>query len=256
MVNLVTLDSRAHRNLRISRHTSPQTGQVDAVSVIPREFQRLVAHYPIFFTKSAESGRFEPAALLGFQKKENLFFVEGRWDVAYVPLQIQRQPFSLVPRRSEAPGGGQGSSDIAIDLSSSQVQTGEGERLFDDDGQPSKYLQSITSILSALVTGSKEGYAFTGKLAELNLLEPVKINIEFVDHSEATLQGLYWIAAAALKALPAAQLADLRDREFLEWMYFQMASVSHMSSLVARKNKLLSGVTPPRHPESPDAGPG
>ena len=254
MVNLVTLDSRAHGNLRVLRHTSPQVAQVDAVSVVPREFQRLVAHYPIFFTKSAESGRFEPTVLLGFQKKENLFFVEGRWDVIYVPLQMQRQPFSLLPRRSEAPAGGQAAADIAIDMSSPQVQTGEGERLF-DDGQPSRFLQSITSILSALVNGSTEARAFTARLAELNLLEPVAINIEFVDHSEARLQGLYWIAAAALKALPAAQLAELRDREFLEWMYFQMASVAHMSSLVARKNGLLSGVTPPRHPKAPDVGP-
>jgi hypothetical protein len=280
MVKLVTLDSRAHGNLRVSRHTSPQIAQVDAVSVIPREFQRLVAHYPIFFIKSAASGRFEPVALLGFQKRENLFFVEGRWDVAYVPLQIQRQPFSLVPHRSDAPGGGPGSVDIAIDMSSSQVQTGEGERLFDDHGQPSGYLQSITSMLSALVSGATEGYELTGKLAELNLLEPVGINIEFVDRSETKLQGLYWIAAAALKALSGAQLAELRDRGFLEWLYFQMASVSHVSGLVARKNKLLSGVTterrpsgqrgnpqrgparespagtPPRQPEVPDAGPG
>jgi hypothetical protein len=249
MVNLVTLDSRAHRNLRVSRHISPQTAQVDAVSVIPREFQRLVAHYPIFLTKSAESGRFEPAVLLGFRKKENLFFIEDRWDAAYVPLQIQRQPFALMPHRNEAPGGGRASADIAIDLGSPRVQTGDGERVFQDDGQPSRYLQSVTSILSALVSGSAEGYAFTGRLSELNLLEPVKINIEFVDHSEARLEGLYWIASAALKALPAATLAELRDREFLEWLYFQMASVAHVSSLVARRNKLLSGVTPPRHPE-------
>jgi hypothetical protein len=248
MVNLVTLDSRAHRNLHVSRHTSPQVAQVDAVSVVPREFQRLVAHYPIFFTKNAESARFEPAVLLGFQKKENLLFVEGRWDVAYVPLQFQRQPFSLIPRVGAA---GQNSLDIAIDMSSSQVRTDDGQRLFYDDGQPSKYLQSITSILQALVSGSAEGYAFTGRLAELNLLEPVKLNIEFVDHSEARLEGLYWIAPAVLKALPATELAELRDREFLEWMYFQMASLAHMSSLVARKNKLLSGVTP-RHHETPD----
>jgi SapC len=239
MANLVTVDNRAHRNLRVSRHTMPQTAQVDAVSVVPREFQRLVAHYPIFFTKNADSARFEPAVLMGFHKKENLFFAEGRWDVAYVPLQFQRQPFSLIPRGPE-------SADIAIDMGSSQVQTTEGERLFHDDGQPSRYLQSITSMLSALVSGSKEGYAFTGRLAELNLLEPVKINIEFVDRSQARLEGLYLIAPAVLKTLPAEQLAELRDREFLEWMYFQMASVSHMSSLVARKNKLLSG----------DVGPG
>jgi hypothetical protein len=46
----------------------------------------------------------------------------------------------------------------------------------------------------------------------------------------------------------------LRDRGFLEWLYFQMASVSHVSSLVARKNKLLIGVTPPRWPEGPEVG--
>jgi hypothetical protein len=231
---------------------SSQVAHVDAVSVAPREFQRLVAHYPIFFTKSSANGLFEPTVLLGFQKKENLFLVAGLWDVPYVPLQLQRQPFSLLPR-GEAQGGGQASLDVAIDLDSPQVRSGEGERLFHPDGQPSKYLQNMTSILSALVSGTKEGYAFTSRLAELNLLEPVKINIEFVDHSQANLEGLYWIAAAALKALPAAQLAELRDREFLEWLYFQMASVAHMSSLVARKNKLLSGATPPRQAEGSDA---
>ena len=157
---------------------------------------------------------------------------------------MQRQPFSLKPRS----GGAQAGVDIAIDMSSPQVQKGEGERLFHDDGQPSRYLQNMTSILSALVSGAQEGHAFTGRLAELNLFEPVKINVEFVDRSEANLEGLYWIAPAVLKALPAAHLAELRDREFLEWLYFQMASVSHMSSLVARKNKLLSGVTTAREP--------
>jgi hypothetical protein len=96
---------------------------------------------------------------------------------------------------------------------------------------------------ATLVSGSKEAYAFTGRLAELDLIEPVRIDIEFVDGSETKMQGLYWIAAAALKALPAAQLAELRDREFLEWMYFQMASLAHVSALVARKNRLLSSAT-------------
>jgi hypothetical protein len=241
MVNLVALDSRIHKDLRVTRSTSRESAQVNVVSVIPREFPRLLAHYPIFFTKSTDSGRFEPAALMGFQRNENLFFVNGRWDAAYVPLQMQRQPFSLIPRRGDGAAAGQGSLDVALDMSSSQVQAQEGERLFLDDGQPSKYLQDITSMLSALVSGATEAYAFTGRLAELSLLESVSIDVEFVDRSEAKLQGLYWIASAALKALPAAQLAELRDRGFLEWLYFQMASLAHVSNLVARKNQLLSG---------------
>jgi hypothetical protein len=255
VVNLVVLDGRTHRNVRVAPRPTRECAEINVVSVVPREFGRLVAHYPIFFTKSTESGRFEPAALLGFQRKENLYFINGRWDVAYVPLQIQRQPFSLIPRRSDSPAGSQPSLDVALDLDSSNLRTQEGERLFLDDGAPSKFLQDITSILSALVSGSREAYAFTERLAELNLIEPVRIDVEFVDRSEAKLEGLYWIAAAALKALPAAQLAELRDREFLEWLYFQMASVSHMSGLVARKNQLLSGVTAARRPEVGNAGP-
>jgi hypothetical protein len=37
-------------------------------------------------------------------------------------------------------------------------------------------------------------------------------------------------------------LLELRDRGYLEWMYFQMASIAHVSGLVARKNRLLSAV--------------
>jgi hypothetical protein len=255
VVNLVVLDSQTHRNVRIVRRPTRECAEFNVVSVIPREFPRLLAHYPIFFIKSAESGRFEPAALLGFERKENLFFVNGCWDVAYVPLQIQRQPFSLIPRRSDNPASGQAAVDVAIDLDSPNIQAQDGERLFLDDGGPSKFLQDITSMLSALVSGSREAYAFTGRLAELDLVEPVRIDVEFVDGSEAKLEGLYWIAAAALKALPAAQLAELRDRGYLEWLYFQIASVSHVSGLVARKNQLLSGVTAARRPEVRNAGP-
>jgi len=247
VVNLVALNNQTHRNVRIATmRSSIEYAAVNAVSVIPREFQRLVAHYPIFFTKSTETGQFEPAALLGFARQENLFLMDGRWDAAYVPLQIQRQPFSLIPRPGDVAQGKRPALDVALDLSSPHVQTQEGERLFLDDGQPSKFLQTITSMLSALVSGSTEAYTFTGRLAELDLIEPVRIDIEFVDGSDTKLQGLYWIAAAALKALPAAQLAELRDREFLEWMYFQMASLAHVSALVARKNRLLSGVSAAR----------
>jgi hypothetical protein len=232
-----------HRDVRIAAtRPTQENAALNAVGVIPREFPRLLAHYPIFFTKNLETSRFEPAALLGFQPQENLFFADGRWDAAYVPLQIQRQPFFLVPRRTEDSDGKPPTLDVAIDMSQT-VQSHEGERLFLEDGQATKFLQNITSMLSALVTGTKEAYAFTGRLVELNLIEPVQINIDFVDGSDTKLQGLYWIAAAALKALPAAQLAELRDREYLEWMYFQMASISQVSSLVARKNRLLSGAT-------------
>jgi len=240
MTQLVALDSQTHRDLRVATWPAAEA-RVDVVSVVPREFPRLLAHYPIFFARTPATGRFEPAVLLGFQPGENLFLTERQWDVEYVPLQMQRQPFSLMERRAVQPGGQPG-LDVALDLSNPRVQRQEGERLYLDDGKPSQMLQTIASILRALIEGSQEAYAFTGKLAELGLIEPVRIDVKFVDESEKRIEGVYWIAAAALKALPAAQLAELRDLGYLEWLYFQMASLSHMSGLVARKNRVLSGL--------------
>jgi len=255
VINRVVLDSAIHRNVRIAA-TRPtiENAAVNVVSVIPREFARLLAHYPIFFTKNTETGRFDLAALLGFQAGENLFFADDRWDAAYVPLHMQRQPFSLVSSRAKVSDGEQPSLEVAIDLKQT-VQSQEGERLFLEDGQPTKFLQNITSMLSALVAGAKETDAFTGRLVDLDLIEPVQIDIEFVNGAETKLQGLYWIADAALKALPASQLAELRDREFLQWMYFQMASISHVSGLVARKNRLLIGVSKSRRSEAENDAP-
>lgn len=240
MTQLIVLNSRDHLNLRVSPSPTSQTAGMNAVSVIPHELPRLLAHYPVFFLKSQESGRFEPVALLGFEVGENLFYANGRWEVDYVPLQIQRHPFSLVQRPMTA--GAPASLDLAIDMDSPQIGSSEGERLFSEDGKATKFLEDRASMMQALVTGSTEAFNFTGKLAELGLLESVQIKVEFVDRSEKTLQGLYWIAAAALQKLTGPQLADLRDRKYLEWMYFQMASLAHVSGLVARKNRLISGV--------------
>jgi hypothetical protein len=254
VANRVVLNRQIHRNVRVAaKRPTRENALLHIVTVIPREFVGLLCHYPIFFTKNMDTGQFEPAALLGFQPQENLFFVEERWDADYVPLHIQRLPFSLVSRRAPPKDNEPPSLDVALDLDQA-VDSADGVRLFHEDGQPTEFLQGMTSMLSALITGGKEAEAFTGRLVELELIEPVQVKIEFVDRSETELQGLYWIAAAALKALPAAQLAELRDREYLEWMYYQMASLSHMSDLIGRKNRLLSGVSALRRPAPLNTG--
>lgn len=239
-MDLVALNSRTHRALRVSvERARTEHGAINMVGVIPHEFQHLLAHYPIFFVKSP-AGQFEPAAVLGFSAGENLFVADGVWDAAYVPLQIQRQPFALIPRPPDAAAGTQASLDLALDMENPVVQTEHGERLFNEDGEASAYLKNVGSIMNALVSGSKDAHEFAGRLAELNLLEPVRVDIEFVDGSTNQLQGLYWVAAGTLKVLPADQLAALRDRRYLEWMYFQMASLAHVSGLVARKNARIT----------------
>jgi hypothetical protein len=258
LTNLVALNSQTHRDMRIeAARASRELAGVNIVSVVPREFGRLLAHYPIFFTRSADGEPFEPAALLGFAPGENLFLSGHAWDAAYIPLQIQRQPFALMPRPGTGPRGAPNSLDVAVDLNSPYVRRdgeGPGERLFEDGGQSTSFLQKVSSMLSALVSGSQEAFAYTARLVELNLLEPVRLDIEFADRSTTKLEGLYWIAAATLKQLPPETLAELRDRDFLEWTYFQMGSLTQMPGLVERKNRRLAARVASAANPSPPGG--
>jgi len=221
-----------------------ENAEVNTVSVIPREFPRLPGSLSDLLHQKHGNRSIRAFRADGFQPQENLFFVDGRWDAAYVPLQIQRQPFSLITRRAEDSGEKPPSLDVALDMSQT-VQSHEGQRLFLEDGQPTKFLQDITSMLSALVAGAKETYAFTGRLAELSLIEPVQIDIEFVNGSETKLQGLYWIAAATLKALPAAQLANYAIASFSNGCTFRCISRARVGS-GRPQNRLLSGATAAR----------
>ncbi len=234
----VALNSLAHRNLKVDVHPSADYGDnIGMVGVIPREYGRLVAYYPLFFRKVGEEGRFEPGAMLGFGNDENLFLANGRWDALYVPLQFQRQPFAVW---SEGEGDA-AKLTVAIDTESPRLKPA-GEAIFLDDGRATDYLQNVTSALSELAQGAPVAFAYAAKLNELGLIEPVTLDIEFVDRSKLKLTGLYSISREKLAALKAKQLTELRDAGYLELLYYQLASMVHVSSLIARKNKIIAGL--------------
>ena len=235
MVNQVVLNHETHGDLRVVTYPSPRFGDnIGMVGVILREYQRLVAHYPIFFRKNAENGRFEPGALLGFSGTENLYLVDERWDAAYVPLHIQRQPFLIAPV-------GEGHA-VTLDIDSPRISKDSGKALFAEGGRATEYLQKVTSALKELAEGTGAAYAYGAKLAEFELIESVRLDVQFVDHSEVKLEGLYTINADKLQALPGDKLIELRDLGFLQLAYFQLASLSHVAGLVARKNRRISGL--------------
>ena len=53
---------------------------------------------------------------------------------------------------------------------------------------------------------------------------------------------LYSISRDKLQGLSARKLAELRDAGHLELLYTQLASLTHMTGLIARKNRRLSGL--------------
>ena len=236
MANNVALDKEAHRDLKVDTRPSEAYGDnIGMVGVVPREFARLVGHYPIFLRRTPTGDAFECGVVLGFGNTENLFLTGDGWDALYVPLNIQRQPFAVFSRPED------GNLVVTVDMDSPRLTRKGGQDLFLSDGAPSEYMKQVTGALNEMVQGARMGFEYTAKLEALGLIEKVHVDLKFADASTIKLDGLYSISRQKLQALPAADLAELRDLGYLEWIYIQLASLTHMNALLVRKNRILAG---------------
>ncbi len=198
------------------------------VLVVPREFPFLVPHYPIFFSKDSETGKFYAGAVLGFDVGENLFLDEGNKAVdAYRPLHLQRMPFYA----SEA--------GLGIDLDHPRVSAHEGKAIFNDDGSPSTYTQGVVNALQELRAGNEMSRIFIETLMSLNLIEPVDINVAFDDGKRLEINGLYQVNQNVLRELPDDKVVELFRRGYLQLIYYMIASIKQVPVLVQKKNRKL-----------------
>ncbi len=221
MTNIVALNNTAHRTLKVQ----PATGDSrNFVAVVVGEFSHLVVHYPILFSKNAQTGAFYCGAMLGFDPDENLFLDEGL--NVYRPLNTQRGPFYTV------------NDDLAIDLDHPGV--GKGQALFNDMGEPTAYLQSIMGLFRDLVPGQERTKLFIETLLTMKLIEPIDINAHFDDGTERTLTGLYTINKSNLRMLTDAQVIELFRRGYMQLIYLMTASLKQVPILAHKKNSRLS----------------
>jgi hypothetical protein len=237
---LEPLDNHKHRNLKVMTYPSAEFGdRVGMIGVVPREFTRLIAHFPLLFRKDAETGQFEAGALMGLANEENLFLKGRAWDATHLPLHVLRQPFQL-----QLVGVEDGKNQLIITLDPDHPRFGavEGERLFDDDGNPTSYLLRVQWALGQLADGLTESAAFFAKLTELDLIEPLRLDVTLASGEDIKLQGLYAVHDQRLKDLNGAALIELRDRGYLEWIYAHLASLSQLQPLAERKNR--ASITP------------
>lgn len=240
MNRLTALNSAAHRHIRVNQQqVLAQAAQLNMLPVVLGEFLKLCVQYPIVMTKNGATGQFTCIALLGFDKHENLFWHEDRWDALYVPLQVTRQPFFL-GTEPQAPGEAEPRRVVCIDTMSTSVRQAHGEAIFDEHGAETAYFQQVKQMLAALLDGEQQTDRFIRKLLALELVRPMRLEIEFVDQRKHRVEGLYTIDEERLKALPAPAITELHALEYLAPIYTMLASLGHIYSLVQRKNQLLS----------------
>jgi hypothetical protein len=245
---LTALNSVAHRNIRVNQQqVLAQAAQLNMVPVVLGEFLKLCVQYPIVLTKNGATGQFTCVALFGFDKTENLFWNADRWDAIYVPLQISRQPFFLgneaVGRQllHALPALPPSLAVVCIDTQHAAVKQTDGEALFDEHGGETAFLQQAKQMLAALLAGEEQTNLFIRKLLALELLRPMRLEIEFANRQKQRIEGLYTVDEERLKTLAAETIAELHSLEYLAPIYTMLASLGHIYSLVQRKNQLLAG---------------
>jgi hypothetical protein len=226
MSNIVVLDSLSHRKLRVHAQPAAQYGDNQRfVAVVVNEFSPLAMHYPILFSKDADTGQFYCGAMLGFDAGENLFLDEHLDQGLYRPLNLQRGPFFT------------SGPDLAIDLEHPRVAPSGEQTLFSEAGEPTTYLQSIMGLMRDLRPGLERTRIFIDTLLKLNLIEPMTITARFDDGSDREVTGLYTVNRDQLKELADSVVVDLFHRGYLQLVYLMLASLSHVSRLAQKKNR-------------------
>jgi len=230
----------AHQHLKVITERSAQYGDnVWYTATFPDEFRSIQGYYPIFFTKDPDTGKFFSAALFGFEQGDNLFLTDNHWDAGYIPLTIQRQPFSIGQQTINDGGTSVEQRVLHIDIDNPRVNTDHGQALFLEYGGNSEYLERMADMLEIIHHGLLDNDTFIEQLISLALLEPFTLDVQLNNGTQHQMIGFYTINEDNLYDLPAETIATLHQQGYLAAIYMTIASQSCIRDLMNRKNSKL-----------------
>lgn len=233
----VLLNNVDHHDLRlITRYGAAYGDSVNQALIFPTEFQDIQRLYPIFF-RQTEGGGFKSVALLGFERNENLFLNDDRWNASYVPAMHRVSPF-LIGQPKPAQGQDlppDAEAMILVDPEHARISRNEGAPLFLSHGGNAPVLQQVAQTLQQVYAGSQVSDAMFAAFLEAGLLAPVRINVEISDSQAFLLEDMLTISREALQNLDGARLQALNAAGFLALAFFVVASMSNLSAMIALK---------------------
>jgi hypothetical protein len=240
MTNIVSLNNVTHKDLKISTQYSSQLGNnVHCVITFPTEFAEIQREYPILFQQNPDTGKYQSVALLGISRGENLFLKNNQWHARYIPAIVAREPFLIGFEDQSAMGGDEHAPVVMLDMDSPRISNNKGTAVFLEFGGSTHYLEKINNILQGIYQGTSISDTMFAAYAELELIEPVKLEITLHNGEVHRLTGNYTISRDKLNALSAEQLKKLNAAGFLEGAYLVINSLNNMQKLIDIKNSRL-----------------
>jgi hypothetical protein len=238
MTRHALLNNITHKDLRvITRHGAEFGDNTGTVLTFPTEYADVQREYPIFFRKDPATSELQSVALLGFDKNENLFLDNGRWNAACVPGIVARGPFLIGFQEQNIDGELRTEPVIHVDLDHPRVSWTEGTAVFLPQGGNSPYLEHVAKLLSGIRDGVEVSKAMFAAFAAFDLIEPVKLEIKLNEEQGFSVLGLHTINRQRLLTLDGASLETLNRAGFLEGAFLVLASMNNVKKLMAMKQR-------------------
>lgn len=239
MQNYEMLNNVAHADVKIKLDRTPELGDdLMFCMTYPFEFRLALSHYPILVYRDKENNSAFPVALFGFEEGENLFLTPNGWNARYIPIMVQRQPFSIGFQQIQ--GSAEKQQVITFNPAHPRVNKDEGESVFNDQGGYTPYLEKVVKMLESIDTGHQQNKLLVEALDKYELLEESTIAITLRDGSNYELVGFSTIADDKFEALSAEALKDLNEQKLLLPITMMMASMSNLGNLVDIRNENLA----------------
>lgn len=224
MPNIQVISRERHALMRWQRYTSYAFAAQEAVvPLAATELTKAAMSLPLAFIE--QQGAFEPVAVMGLQAGSNLLVgADGRWAGAYIPAALRGYPFRLANTED-------GKQVLCVEEESGLVTTGpQGERFFNDDGQPAQATQDILNFLAMTEQGRAAAAAACAVLTRHQLIRPWPITVQN-DGAEQRIEGLFKVDEDALNQLGGEALQELARTGAMVVAYCQLLSMQHLPLL-------------------------
>lgn len=236
--NPAMLDRVQHRTLRLARDVGEPAAAAaaNAVFVPAAEFADASREYPIVFVRAGADAadpakpEIAPMALFGLAQDENLFWDGERWSAQYVPLYVRRHPFAMA--RLE-PGGTQ--RVLVVDRAWSGFSHNDGERLFDDAGEPTPLLERIRRFVEQFDVEVERTRLGCALLRDAGLLRDMRFDATLPGGGTLSVDGFLCVDDEKLNALPDAKVVEMHRNGLLPMIHMHRASLGLMRRLVERR---------------------
>lgn len=229
------LDRVQHRTLYLKPAGTryDRTAGMNALFITAVEFGDVCREYPIVFVEAGQGadGKREvaPIAVLGLSPGENLMLgADGAWAARYTPALLRGYPLGLARVDDK-------SYTLYFDAKADAMSPDEGERLFDDAGQPTPWLAERLRFLEEVERETQRTRQFGRRLLELELLRPMRFDATTPDGGKLSVDGFLALDEEKLAALTAATVYDLHRSGVLSLIHAHQISLGLMRALVERR---------------------